>query len=41
MTKLYELQLFLGCAAGEFVGKMFIIDRFKINQYKFSKSLKL
>ena len=32
MTKLYELQLFLGYDVEELVGKMLMIDRFKINQ---------
>ena len=32
VTKLYELQLFLDCDIGELMGRMFIIDRFKINQ---------
>ena len=36
MTELYELQLFLGYDAGKLVGKMFMIDRFKINQEKFN-----
>ena len=38
MTKLYELQFFLGYIAKELVGKMLIIDRFKINQQRFNKS---
>ena len=41
MIGLYELQCFLGCDARELVGKMLMIDRFKINQQKFSNSLKL
>ena len=41
MTRLYELQFFLDCDVGELVGKMFKIDRFKINEQKFSNSLKL
>ena len=41
MIKLYELQFFLGYDVGELAGKMFMIDRFKINQQKFSNSLKL
>ena len=41
MTKLYELQFFLDYDVGELVGRMFIIDRFKINQQKFNNSMKL
>ena len=40
MAKLYELQFFLGYDFRELVGKMFKIDRFKINQWKFNNSLK-
>ena len=32
MTKLYELQFILGYDVGELVGRMFMIDKFKINQ---------
>ena len=41
MIELYELQFFLGCDVGELVGKMLMINRFKINQQKFSHSLEL
>ena len=41
MTKLYELQFFSSCDPRELVGKMLIIDRFKINQHKFNSSLEL
>ena len=34
MTELYELQFFLSCDAGEVVGRMLLMDRFKINQQK-------
>ena len=37
MIKLYKLQFFPGCDAGELVGKM--VDKFKINQQKFSNFL--
>ena len=39
MTKLNELQFFLNSDARKFVGRMLMIDRFKINQYKFDNSL--
>ena len=39
VTKLYKLQFFLGYDDEELVGKMFVIDRFKINQEKFNNSL--
>ena len=39
MTKLYELQFFRGCDARELVGRMLMLDRFKINQQKFNNSL--
>ena len=32
MIELYELQFFLDYDDGEHVGKMFMVDRFKINQ---------
>ena len=41
VIELYELQLFLGCDTEELMGRMFTTNRFKINQYKFSNSLKL
>ena len=34
-----NFNFFLGCDAEELVGKMMILDRFKINQQKFSNSL--
>ena len=34
-----KLQFFLDCNVREFVGKMLMIDRLKINQQKFSNSL--
>ena len=40
MTKLYKLQIFLGCDVGKSMGKMLVIDRFKINQEKFYNSLR-
>ena len=39
MTKLYELQFFSGCHTRELKGRMLMINRFKINQQKFSNSL--
>ena len=36
---MYELQFFLECDIGELVGKMLILDRFEINQHKFSNSI--
>ena len=39
MTKLYELQFFPSCDVGELVGKMLMLDRFKINQQEFSNSI--
>ena len=39
MIELYELQFFLSCNARELVGRMLMIDRFKINQQKFGNSL--
>ena len=40
MIELYELQYFSGHDARELLGKMFMIDKFKINQQKFNNSLK-
>ena len=31
MIELHELQFFWGCDVGELVGRMFMIDKFKIN----------
>ena len=39
MIELYELQIFWDCDARELLGRMSMIDRFKINQQKFSNSL--
>ena len=41
VTELCELQFFSSCDARELVEKMFMIDRFRINQQKFNDSLKL
>ena len=39
MIELYELQFFLSYDGGELVGRMLMLDRFKINQQKISNSL--
>ena len=39
MTKSYQLQFFLDYDARKHVGKMLMLDRFKINQQKFNNSL--
>ena len=41
MTKVYELEHFLGCDVGKLVSKMLMIDRFKINQKEFNDSLEI
>ena len=41
MTKLYELQFFLGYDFSELMGRMFMVGRIKINEHKFNNILKI